>query len=167
MTLNGLRKPEHVLPRHVRKAGHRRHRGAWPWKQIQERGGTFLRKDFSDANKEQTRALLSGFWQDMASDVEGARGLEPGTLDTRQRLDHRSPQDAVDAKLVDGLLYEDELTALWKKSWTAKSLPSSPSASTRWRSGSWAAWTRWPRCWKKWNRKKRTRTATTSEATWP
>jgi protease IV len=73
----------------------------------------FLRKDFSEANREQIKALLEGFWTDMSTDVETARHLEEGTLDDlANRLAIRSPQDAVDAGLVDGLLYEDELEAL-------------------------------------------------------
>lgn len=73
----------------------------------------FLRKDFSDANREQLTALLEGFWWDMSVDVETARNLEEGTLDKLANgLAIRSPQDAVDAGLVDGLLYEDELMAL-------------------------------------------------------
>ena len=73
----------------------------------------FLRKDFSDANREQLTALLEGFWGDMSSDVETARNLEEGTLDQlANELAIRSPQDAKDAGLVDGLLYEDELMDL-------------------------------------------------------
>lgn len=73
----------------------------------------FLRKDFSDANREQLKALLEGFWWDMSEDVETARNLEEGTLDKlANELAIRSPQDAVDAGLVDGLLYEDELMDL-------------------------------------------------------
>lgn len=73
----------------------------------------FLRRDFSDANREQLTALLEGFWWDMSSDVETARNLEEGTLDKlANELTIRSPQDAVDAGLVDGLLYEDELMTL-------------------------------------------------------
>ena len=73
----------------------------------------FLRKDFSDANREQLTALLEGFWWDMSVDVETARNLEEGTLDKlANELTIRSPQDAVDAGLIDGLLYEDELMAL-------------------------------------------------------
>ena len=73
----------------------------------------FLRKDFSEANREQLTALLEGFWSDMATDVETARNLEEGTLDDlANRLAIRGPQDAVDAGLVDGLLYEDELMSL-------------------------------------------------------
>ena len=73
----------------------------------------FLRKNFSEANREQITALLEGFWWDMAQDVETSRHLEEGTLDDlANRLAIRGPQDAVDANLVDGLLYEDELKDL-------------------------------------------------------
>ena len=73
----------------------------------------FLRKDFSDANREQLTALLEGFWWDMSGDVETSRNLEEGTLDNlANELTIRSPQDAVDAGLIDGLLYEDELMDL-------------------------------------------------------
>ena len=73
----------------------------------------FLRKDFSEANREQLTALLEGFWWDMSGDVETSRNLEEGTLDNlANELTIRSPQDAVDAGLIDGLLYEDELMDL-------------------------------------------------------
>ena len=113
MTLNGLRSQSMFYPGMFEKLGIDVTVVRGPGNKYKSAVEPFLRKDFSDANKEQTRALLSGFWQDMASDVEGARGLEPGTLDALANdLTIRSPQDAVDAKLVDGLLYEDELTAL-------------------------------------------------------
>ena len=73
----------------------------------------FLRKDFSEANREQLTALLEGFWWDMSGDVETSRNLEEGTLDNlANELTIRSPQDAVDGGLIDGLLYEDELMDL-------------------------------------------------------
>ena len=73
----------------------------------------YFRKGFSAENREQTIALLEGFWQDMAQDVEASRGLTEGTLDDLANdLTIRGPQDALEAGLVDGLLYEDELTAL-------------------------------------------------------
>ena len=113
MTLNGLRSQSMFYPGMFEKLGIDVTVVRGPGNKYKSAVEPFLRKDFSDANKEQTRALLSGFWQDMASDVEGARGLESGTLDALANdLTIRSPQDAVDAKLVDGLLYEDELTAL-------------------------------------------------------
>jgi len=73
----------------------------------------FLRKDFSPENREQIKALLEGFWYDMSSDVESSRHLEEGTLDDlANRLAIRSPEDAVNAQLLDGVLYEDELEDL-------------------------------------------------------
>ena len=113
MTLNGLRSQSMFYPGMFEKLGIDVTVVRGPGNKYKSAVEPFLRKDFSEANKEQTRALLAGFWQDMASDVEGARGLEPGTLDALANdLSIRSPQDAMDVKLVDGLLYEDELTAL-------------------------------------------------------
>lgn len=73
----------------------------------------FLRKDFSEANREQLTALLEGFWGDMSEDVESARNLADGTLDNLANdLTIRGPKDALESGLVDGLLYEDELMDL-------------------------------------------------------
>ena len=113
MLLNGLRSQSMFYPGMFEKLGIDVTVVRGPDNKYKSAVEPFLRKDFSDANREQIKALLEGFWIDMSTDVEGARHLEEGTLDDlANRLAIRSPQDAVDAGLIDGLLYEDELEAL-------------------------------------------------------
>jgi protease-4 len=113
MLLNGLRSQSMFYPGMFEKLGIDVTVVRGPNNTYKSAVEPFLRKDFSEANREQIKALLEGFWTDMSTDVETARHLEEGTLDDlANRLAIRSPQDAVDAGLVDGLLYEDELEAL-------------------------------------------------------
>ena len=113
MLLNGLRSQSMFYPGMFEKLGIDVTVVRGPNNTYKSAVEPFLRKDFSEANREQIKALLEGFWMDMSTDVETARHLEEDTLDDlANRLAIRSPQDAVDAGLVDGLLYEDELEAL-------------------------------------------------------
>lgn len=113
MLLNGLRSQSMFYPGMFEKLGIDVTVVRGPNNTYKSAVEPFLRKDFSEANREQIAALLEGFWLDMSSDVETSRHLEEGTLDDlANRLAIRSPQDAVDAGLIDGLLYEDELEAL-------------------------------------------------------
>ena len=76
----------------------------------------FMRKDFSPENREQMTSLLEGFWYDLSSDIETSRHLEEGTLDDlANRLAIRTTQDAVDAELLNDVLYEDELEDLLER----------------------------------------------------
>ena len=113
MTLNGLRSQSMFYPGMFEKLGIDVTVVRGPDNTYKSAVEPYLRKNFSAANREQITALLEGFWGDMSTDVETARNLEEGTLDDlANRLAIRGPQDAVDAGLVDGLLYEDELMSL-------------------------------------------------------
>lgn len=113
MLLNGLRSQSMFYPGMFEKLGIDVTIVRGPDNKYKSAVEPYLRKNFSEPNKEQLTALLEGFWGDMSSDVEMSRNLAPGTLDELANgLTIRGPQDAVDAGLVDGLLYEDELVAL-------------------------------------------------------
>ena len=113
MLLNGLRSQSMFYPGMFEKLGIDVTIVRGPDNKYKSAVEPYLRKNFSEPNKEQLTALLEGFWGDMSSDVETSRNLAPGTLDDLANgLTIRGPQDAVDAGLVDGLLYEDELVAL-------------------------------------------------------
>ena len=113
MLLNGLRSQSMFYPGMFEKLGIDVTIVRGPDNKYKSAVEPYLRKNFSEPNKEQLTALLKGFWGDMSSDVETSRNLAPGTLDDLANgLTIRGPQDAVDAGLVDGLLYEDELVAL-------------------------------------------------------
>ena len=113
MLLNGLRSQSMFYPGMFEKLGIDVTIVRGPDNKYKSAVEPFMRKGFSEANREQLTALLEGFWLDMATDVEDARHLKEGTLDDlANRLAIRGPQDAVDAGLLDGLLYEDELHEL-------------------------------------------------------
>lgn len=76
----------------------------------------YLRKDLSEANKEQLGALLGDFWDNMNESIAESRGLEPNALDDiANDISIRVAEDAVEHGLVDKLLYEDEIEALLKE----------------------------------------------------
>ncbi|MDA0728050.1 MAG: signal peptide peptidase SppA [Bacteroidetes bacterium] len=115
MLLNGLRSQSMFYPGMFEKLGIDVTVVRGPDNKYKSAVEPFLRKDFSPENREQIAALLEGFWLDMSLDIEQARHLEEGTLDDlANRLAIRSPQDAVDAHLIDGLLYEDQMMDLLK-----------------------------------------------------
>ncbi|QIN82764.1 signal peptide peptidase SppA [Rubrobacter tropicus] len=74
-------------------------------------GETFTRNDFSAEAREQAQRLLDGRYEELVRAVAGARGLTPA--EAREKID-RAPygaEEAVAARLVDGVCYEDELAA--------------------------------------------------------
>lgn len=73
----------------------------------------FLRKNFSEANKEQLEALLGEFWSTISSEIAKSRGLGSSKLDAiAEDIGVRLPLDAVELGLIDGVFYEDELESL-------------------------------------------------------
>ena len=113
MVLNGLRSQGMFYPGMFEKLGIDVTIVRGPDNKYKSAVEPYLRKDFSGANREQQMALLEGFWSDMSTDVETSRNLKDGTLDElANQLTIRGPQDAVEAGLIDGLLYEDELMSL-------------------------------------------------------
>jgi protease-4 len=115
MLLNGLRSQSMFYPGMFEKLGIDVTVVRGPDNTYKSAVEPFLRKDFSPENREQLTALLEGFWLDMSLDIERDRHLEEGTLDDlANRLAIRSPEDAVNAGLVDGLLYEDQLMDVLK-----------------------------------------------------
>jgi protease-4 len=72
-----------------------------------------LRKNFSDANKEQLEALLGEFWETISSDIAISRNMPVSQLDAvAENISVRLPNDAVEQGLIDATLYEDELDDL-------------------------------------------------------
>ena len=72
-------------------------------------GETYTRNDFSDEAREQAQRLLDGRYEELIRAVAEARNLTAG--ETREKIDHApySAAGAVEARLVDGVCYEDEL----------------------------------------------------------
>ncbi len=72
----------------------------------------FMRKDMSDANREQMMALVNGIWNRLLKDISDSRNIPVEELNTiADGLLLQKPEDAVKMRLVDGLKYKDEILA--------------------------------------------------------
>lgn len=72
----------------------------------------FYRKDMSEPNKEQMSRILNNVWDDMLADLSTARGIQSSEFNRiADELSIKTPEDAVDLGLIDGLKYYDEISA--------------------------------------------------------
>lgn len=70
----------------------------------------FMLDKMSDANREQTSALIYSVWNNMLDDISQSRNIPTDKLNQiADKLEADSPQKALQLKLVDGLKYEDEI----------------------------------------------------------
>ena len=68
----------------------------------------FLENKMSDANKEQTTALLNSLWSSVISDISKSRNISISHLnEIAENLSARTPQLAKNEKLIDEIAYED------------------------------------------------------------
>jgi protease-4 len=68
-----------------------------------------LRRNFSEANKEQSGALLGEFWTTISSDIAESRNIPVTQVDAvAENILVRLPVDAVNQGLIYGMLYKDE-----------------------------------------------------------
>lgn len=75
----------------------------------------FIRDDFSEANKEQMYAMLGDFWNVMRDAIAESRGVDAELIDeVANNISVRLAEDAKELSLVDDLLFEDELDALFE-----------------------------------------------------
>ena len=76
----------------------------------------FYREDMSEPAKEQMSRILGNIWGDMLADISESRGI---TVEECNRIADemaiRKPEDAVSLKLIDGLVYYDEILANLKE----------------------------------------------------
>lgn len=73
----------------------------------------FLKK-MSDENREQMSALAESMWHTMLAEIAESRGMEPEQLDAwADDLKLATAEDAVEAGMIDGLKYEDEIDSLF------------------------------------------------------
>lgn len=72
-------------------------------------GEPYTRNDFSREAREQAQRLLDGRYEELVSAIGGSRGLT--AAEARDAIDAApyGPKEALAARLVDGVLYEDEL----------------------------------------------------------
>ena len=77
----------------------------------------FTGDKMSDANREQVTAFLGGIWQNVCQDVAKSRKVSVGQLNqyADNFITFAEPKSYVGMKLVDGLLYHDQLKDVVKK----------------------------------------------------
>ncbi len=76
----------------------------------------FIREDMSEANREQVSTLVNTLWNHMTANISSARNISTEQLNTiADELLIRSAKDAKQYKLVDDLMYEDEVLAALKE----------------------------------------------------
>jgi len=70
----------------------------------------FILDKMSNENKEQVSKLIYSIWNNFMTDVANGRSLSKNKLNNiAQKLNVQSPQDAIDYKLADDLLFEDQI----------------------------------------------------------
>ncbi len=71
----------------------------------------------SDANREQTTRMVNGIWSDICDSISKSRGISVDSLNSYadQVTAMMSQEDLKSKKLIDGLLYHDEIKAEIKK----------------------------------------------------
>ncbi|MBX2815964.1 MAG: signal peptide peptidase SppA [Saprospiraceae bacterium] len=70
----------------------------------------FRRTDMSDENREQVRIYVSELWEDFIADISESRAIPVSNLRTiAENVEGRMADGALASKLVDELLYEDEV----------------------------------------------------------
>lgn len=76
----------------------------------------FMLDKMSEANRLQTETYLNSIWNSILDGISKERGMSIDKLnELANNLSIESPESALNAKLVDGLLYEDEVMNLLKK----------------------------------------------------
>jgi protease-4 len=79
---------------------------------------TQTRKDMSAEDREQRTAYLQGIWQHMLKDIADSRNTTAQKLDQLANdsiIVFANPDDYLSAKLIDGLMYPDEINKIIKK----------------------------------------------------
>ena len=76
----------------------------------------FMLDKMSEANRMQTEIFMGSIWNSMLEGISKERGMSVEKLnELANNLTIDSPESALNAKLVDGILYEDEVMSLLKK----------------------------------------------------
>ena len=70
----------------------------------------YIMNRMSDANREQMQELVNSMWGTISSTVAEARGIDLAELNRlTDRLEVSLPEEALENRFVDGLLYEDQM----------------------------------------------------------
>lgn len=77
----------------------------------------FTEDKMSEPNREQTTAMINGLWENICKEVSASRKVSVDSLNAYadRLLTFATPQDLVKCKMVDGLLYADQVKAEVKK----------------------------------------------------
>jgi len=76
----------------------------------------FFLDKMSDANREQMTRILESLWDNILEEISDARGVSIDELNKIcDELLIREPEDAVNFKLIDGVMYKDEIIAELKE----------------------------------------------------
>ena len=76
----------------------------------------FLANEMSEANREQTEAFLNSIWSEMIVDIEESRNVEGAEINhIADELLARTPDLAIENKMITGKLYKDEYVKILKE----------------------------------------------------
>lgn len=76
----------------------------------------FLANEMSEANREQTAAFLNSMWSEMVEDIEESRNIESSEINhIADELLARTPDLAIENKMITGKLYKDEYVKVLKE----------------------------------------------------
>lgn len=76
----------------------------------------FLRKDMSPENKMMTQEFIGDIWENFLENISKSRNISKEDLrQIANTMAIRQPKDALNKRLVDGLLYEDEINSELRK----------------------------------------------------
>lgn len=79
-------------------------------------GERYVRKSWSDANRQQLNRMINVFWKKIRAQIAGARGVSEELLDEIAKgMLLKEPQNAYDYGLVDSLIYKDQLINILKE----------------------------------------------------
>jgi protease IV len=76
----------------------------------------FMLDKMSPENREQMEAIMDALWDKMSGDIAQSRNITQNELNSiADGLEIKTPNDALAYQMVDGLIYQDEMTALLKE----------------------------------------------------
>ena len=76
----------------------------------------FLANEMSEANREQTKAFLNSIWSEMVEDIQESRKIESNEINLiADDLMARTPDLAIENKMISGKLYKDQYLKVLKK----------------------------------------------------
>ena len=76
----------------------------------------FLANEMSEANREQTKAFLNSIWSEMVDDIQESRKIESNEINLiADDLMARTPDLAIENKMISGKLYKDQYLKVLKK----------------------------------------------------